>query len=60
MGRLRKDREDTRSNGGLGGHLVGPAGTTLPLAGAPSRVLTLLFWKLPPPPLLMHLSPWLS
>jgi len=41
--RLRKDREATRAMVGLGGCQVGPTSPTLAPAGAPLRVLALLF-----------------
>jgi len=42
------------------GRQVGPAGPTITPVGAPLYDFGPLFWKLPPPPLLMHLNTWLG
>jgi len=52
--------EDTRSNGGPGRHQVGPSGPTIWPGGALLLGFASPFSNVPPPPLLMHLSPWLS
>ena len=59
MGRLRNYLEDTRSNGGLGHRQVGPTSPTIGPGDALLLGFASPFWNVPPPPLLMHLGPWL-
>jgi len=58
--RLRKGLEDTRRNESRGGGKVGQAGPTLGPISALFHPMPATLRKLPPPPLLMHLGPWLS
>jgi len=57
---VRKAPEDTQSSGTGRGHQVGPANPTPTLASRLWLGFASPFQKLPSPPLLMHLGPWLS
>jgi len=59
MGRFRNHLEDTLRNGVPGRRQVGSANPTIGLGGALGLGLRPHIWNVPPPPLLMHLGPWL-
>jgi len=57
---FRNTLEDTRHEGGASGRQVGPTSPTLAVVGALLLGFATPFWKIHPPPLRSHLSPWLS